>query len=625
MESYSLGYALKLWHKSKTAKNVGKSFDKNLSIALRKYVIPALDTSVNKLSNKAFTEYAGLFSVNRLNNCLTIFDQQAQVAIANGQLSSQTKDIYYSALRRFISWLEQQIWWLESFSNPPTDNDVAPFRIPRPPKPTTKQPEKYKYSLDKSSLPENLAQQLQDYQQFRTTAGKASQQRRQNRQAGRIRRPRIKAIKLSTYKTEEQVILCFLGWYTQTYPDVSLDLSLLTEATLLDDYAHWVTEVRGTNYSTAVHAADTAIAIAKWLSYDKSTRRNWSDVPLVLELQDLRNEYSEIYGQEKKRNSAKKWKHKKLTHEEARQVVQYLQRLCAPNYGRHDKATGKFLSHGRRSTAAIARAWQTYLITKILVYCPIRQEELRNYIVGETLFRKEDEHGQPYYIAKLPEHKRSQLTGQARHYRLPAILTKDIDAWLFTWRPLIVDAVKSLDTWMEFWGCSLGRVERIRQRVEAARQGVVGDKVTSKLEKYLKQEETRLQGAENRIAAWEIAKSNLATHNRLFFMFAKGEAESFGQPHDVASVWSMVSEAISSATQALFDEPRWTNPHALRHIAEKHIRQIGKQKIAHAFGTLIGHSKEMGDEYAKQITSEYEQTLAIVDDWWKPMNGASGN
>jgi hypothetical protein len=79
----------------------------------------------------------------------------------------------------------------------------------------------------------------------------------------------------------------------------------------------------------------------------------------------------------------------------------------------------------------------------------------------------------------------------------------------------------------------------------------------------------------------------------------------------------MVNRAIATATLALFGEARWTNPHALRHIAEKHIRQIGKSHIAHAFGTLVGHSKQMGDEYAAQITSEYELTEDIVDNWWE--------
>lgn len=616
MKSYSLGYALSLWSKSKAAKGVGVSFEKNLSIALRLYVIPSLDEGA-KLSPKTFVEYCNKFPVSRLQSSLAVFDQQACVAINSGRLSQVTKNIYRSALQRFLSWLDQQVWWIELFPSPINNHDVAPFRIHSRSKPRSEQPKPYEYSLQKPHLSEHLSGQLESYQQFRLTGGKSARQRRQNRQAGEVRRPKTKAVKLSTYKKEEHIILCFLGWYAQTYPNASLDLKLLTDPASLDDYAFWVTEVRGTSHARAASAADSAIAVAKWLNYDQSRRRNWSDIPIVMELKDLLNEYSEIYEQEKKRNTSEKWKNKKLTHEEARQVVQYLKSLCAPNYGKHNKETGEFLSHGKRPNSAIARAWQTYLITKILVYCPVRQEEIRNYIFGETLFRKEDEQGNPYYVARLLEHKRSQTTGRPRHYRLPAILTEDLDLWTFKWRPLILNTVKTSDEWMEFWGFSSDKVERLHQRVEAASRGEISDKVVSSVGEYLERGEIKLRGVENRLAAWKTAKENLESHKSLFFMFAKGHAESFGQPHTVTSVWSMVSEAISGATQALFGEPRWTNPHALRHIAEKHIRQIGKQKIAHAFGTLIGHSKEMGDAYAKQITSEYEQTVNIVDSWWE--------
>ncbi len=80
-------------------------------------------------------------------------------------------------------------------------------------------------------------------------------------------------------------------------------------------------------------------------------------------------------------------------------------------------------------------------------------------------------------MAKFWEHKRSSITGKPRHYRLPAILTEDIDLWVYKWRPLIEESVKTLDGWKEFWGYGSGKAERIRRRLEAARQGIVGDKV----------------------------------------------------------------------------------------------------------------------------------------------------
>jgi hypothetical protein len=36
-----------------------------------------------------------------------------------------------------------------------------------------------------------------------------------------------------------------------------------------------------------------------------------------------------------------------------------------------------------------------------------------------------------------------------------------------------------------------------------------------------------------------------------------------------------------------------------------------------AFDQLIGHAEEMGDDYAEQILSDFEQTFEVVDNWWE--------
>jgi hypothetical protein len=259
------------------------------------------------------------------------------------------------------------------------------------------------------------------------------------------------------------------------------------------------------------------------------------------------------------------------------------------------------------------------LIIKILVYCPVRQEEIRNFALGETLFRREDDEGNPYYEAYFEEHKRAtkhSSQSKPRHYRLPAILTEDLDMWVYKWRPMIEELVETPEGWMKLWSYRLDKVERIQQRIEAAQQGIVPKAVKSSPEEYIQYLEWRLKGVERRINAWEIAKSNFEANNRLFFVFGKHETEAFGKSVDRDTLWITVRRAFAIATKTLFGEARWINPHAMRHIAEKHIRQPGRADIAESFGTFIGHLKEMGDEYAQQITSEYELTEEITDDWW---------
>ncbi len=614
MKAYSLSYALELWRKTKEVKNVDPNFEKYLSLALRQFIIPILDPEASALKTKEFDAYCHQLTVDKLQDALELFDQQSSIAIEKGELTKGTRNNYYHPLKRFLIWMEKQVWWRELF---PNLTDVAPFRAKLPPKLTQRKREEYGLKLEE--LPTYTQQKIEALRNFRLAGGKNLRRlrRRQKREDGgrRYCTPKIDAVKPSTFRNEEQAILRFLGWYSQAHSSEELHLELLTDVDLLDDYTYWVVNNRGVSHSTGVKMVETGIAIAKWLNFEKSTKRDWSDIPLILELQDLQSEYTEIYEQEKKQSDKKKWKLKELTHTEARQIVQYLYSLCAPNYGKHDPNTREFRSHGIRRDSAVARAWQTYLIVKILVYCPVRQEEIRNWKLGETLFRKVDSEDNPYYVVRLKEHKRSR-SGKDRHYRLPSILTEDLDLWVHKWRPLIEDATKSSENWMRFWGYPPGKLERLQQRVESARRGEVSDEVQSSLDEYLAREEAKLQGAEHRLAGWEVAKATLESHNYLFFVSGKKNAESFGTPHYIASVWYMVSYAIATGSNALWGEPRWTNPHALRHIAEKHIRQLQKSDLLEPFGAFIGHSKEMGDEYAAQIMTENDLTKDIVDDWW---------
>ncbi len=57
MTEYTVSYALRLWEKSPEAAQVGKAVKKNLKTALKKYVIPELDQSVESLTAKEFAQY----------------------------------------------------------------------------------------------------------------------------------------------------------------------------------------------------------------------------------------------------------------------------------------------------------------------------------------------------------------------------------------------------------------------------------------------------------------------------------------------------------------------------------------------------------------------------------------
>jgi integrase len=249
-----------------------------------------------------------------------------------------------------------------------------------------------------------------------------------------------------------------------------------------------------------------------------------------------------------------------------------------------------------------------------LVYLPVRQQEIRQLQLGESLFRKIDEKGKPYYIAKITQHKNKSKTGKNRQYKLPDILTADLDDWINIWRPKAFEAVETLENWLKFFGHDLKDVERLQQRIEMAKQGYTEPRVKD-IQKYIEGLEARLVALKNRIDAWPSAKANLLKNDKLFFIQGSRHLQSFGKPLNVGNVHARVKTAISKATTALFGEPRWTNPHALRHIAAKHIRMIkGDTK---ALAELMGHSEVQGDEYANQIMSGLDWLSDFADNWWE--------
>jgi hypothetical protein len=618
-KKYTLKFVLDLWSKSPQRAKRNLNQEKYLDIALRLYVLRKIDPKAKGLEKSEFSTYADSFTIDRLKDGLAIFDAEFAIAVEQGQTARSTGKNYRAALRQFFDWLEQQPWWQGLFSSTIVKTVTKRDKLTAMPK--KKRGPLVRRSLDKNNLPDYLKKELAEFQEFRLTGGRVLSrninQSKNGEERGMVRRPKLDPVKPSTIQQEEEKILYFLGWYSQKYPNSELHLELLTKINLLDDFIDWVMDNnQEVTNSTSVKMTQVAISIAKWLNYHKTNRRNWSDIPLILDLKGINSEYKEDYLEEKKILDAQKWPAKELSHEDARKVVDYLRTLCA------ERSTVKIYRKAKeyegthaRELSVIVRAWQTYLLVKILVYCPIREEEIKNWVFNDSLFRYVDNNGNPYYVVSLDKHKRDK-TGKIRHYPLPSILTEDLDAWLFNWRKLVVDLVQTPEGWMDFWGYSPNIIEQYQNKIKKAKNGIVNPKLTITREAYLQEKEKRLAGVQYRLDAWPVAQEKLQKYDRVFFSFGKKDAIAFGQPLEVSIFWQTVRRATAIATHALFGEAKWVNPHAFRHIGEKHLRLLGKAHLADAFGALIGHSKEIGDEYANQILSEYDITKDIVNNWW---------
>jgi len=619
-KNYSIDSVLKKWRQSCVMEKNVKNHEKYLDIALRLYVLPSFIPTVEKITKEDAEDHYKALTIYQIQDALTIFDREFAKAVAEGKTTESTGKNYRSALKKFMAWVKKEPWWKGIVAS--SSVQKVPRRSKLPSMPKKKRGKLIRRSLKKDELSTSLQQELAEFQDFRRTGGlnlpRAISHSLLGQQQGFIRRPKLDPVDDTTIQQEEEKILYFWGWHSQQYPECELSLALLTDIDLLDDFICWVLEERGVSSSTGVKLSQVAISIAKWINYSKTNRRNWSDIPLILELRNLKNEYLEDYNDEKVLTDSQKWEKKELNHDQLREVVDYLRTRCS-NYGQIQitRGTKQYSARIIRNLSAIARSWQTYLLVKLLVYCPVRQEEIRNFILGTSLLRTVDDQGQVRYVVKLTEHKRDQ-TGNIRHYPLPSIVSDDLDIWLFTWRPLILEHLKTLEGWKKFWDYSPNEIEQRQRKIDGVRDGTYIPRSKLSPADYIRQHEAKIAGIQYRLDAWPIAQKNMATHDLVFFSFGKKDAMAFGNPLNISLFWQTVRRATAIATNELYgaENVKWINPHAFRHIAEKHLRLLGKTHLADAFGALIGHSEDMGDKYANQILSEYEITQDIVDNWW---------
>lgn len=626
MKRYTLSRAIGLWARAKETQQADPNSLKFLKAALKGYVLPAIDADARQLKTKEFASYCETVDAYELKDALFTFDD----LVAKAPIAEGTRRNYRSALSRFMKWMKGQPWWYDLFSVPVVQKNALPVRGHRTQRPKFIESKEI-YGLPEKDVPESLGFEIRQLEVFRVSGGKAElvlnedgeekeQRTRFQNNNSRIVKPRIQPLKPSQWKREKERILLFMGWCIKEkgYKLEDITLLLMIDIELMKDYAFWSVNIRGNTHAMARTIASIAIGVAKWLNYSKVQRKNWSDIDEVLNLQDLLADFCHEYKKEQIKSQEKKWPYKEMTHEEARLIANHLRNYCAPYGAKYATSTGYEHAH-ERSKAVVWRHWQIYVLYKFLVYCPVRQEEVRGLKLGETFFRKLDDKGNPYYMVVTEKHKNFTKTGKKRKYRIPDILTKDLDYWINECIPAARAAVENMDNWLDFWGLSLKKYERLKERLKKAKEeGILGPKTKSSPEKYITNLEKVISGYETRINGLEVAKNNIESLGYVFCESGKTYPGSFGKPFETNTFASLIIEASMKASMDLFGPERVlrTNPHALRHIAERHIREIKGDK--RAFGSYIGHSEKMGDEYANQLMSEYDITEKMAFGWWLP-------
>lgn len=542
-----------------------------------------------------------------------IFDCQFDAAVAVGTTSQETKRNYSATLNQLLKWLDEQCFW--QVLDPSQFPEIVPPSVKPDKRPRFRQ--KFSnYALRENELPERLQEEINGLGDFWTTAGKAAglELRKTQRAGGErnVRRPNVQKKSKSAFDNyTKKIIRQYMGWCVHEGKAIEeLSLQLLTDPMLVEDYTFWLVEERQCTHKTGMHLVEISIAVLKWLNFDKVKRQNWTDIELITDFRDLQSEFKQKYKQEQSKSNKQKWKTKNLNHEQLQQISLHLKKNLAPFRGVLHKGSGKRVKGARRSLSAILWSCQRHLLVKLLTYLPVRKHEILQFEIGVTLCREVDKQGKPTYIARGIHHKQEYRTGETRDYALPSILAPDLDAWIQIQRPQIQQATQTLEGWLALTGHKIEDLEKLRQRLEIARQ----DKSENKAQ-YIRNLELCLQRLQRRVDAWQSAKANVEDNKYLFFMFSHHNPENFGKPPSLSSIYKMVLNATSKTSKQLFGQSYYVNPHAFRHIAAQRVRQI--KGDAEALSETMNHTQEMGDIYAAQIEDGTAGNKNI-DDWWEP-------
>ncbi len=593
--------------KNQTETQVSRQVYSNLKTALRRYILPNIpnyECSIQDLDKAGFECALNKISIEKFLeiNVFDILFTSCQSAINEGRLGKNTeRTSYRPAVNKFIKWLQQQQWLNEAARARCGKYTLRKHRggnIMAANKGNRALHQCTSYRLRDEWLTSRLTKQIDCLQDFCTSEF--------------VPHRRDKKMRQKTFDNHKWRILSFWGWLVkfEDYNLDQLDLNLMLNIDLLNDFIRWGINTRKNSYGWAQGFTETALNIAKCSYAHKSKRPMYRDIDAVEELRVVTNQLAKLYEEQRKNNKRSKRSEKEMTFEQCIEIVDYLRKDCAPrdSYG------------AKRSDFAIVKSWQRYLLVAILTYCPVRQRELRELEIGRTLVRSSGS----YRMVLQPDDNK---TGDERDFLLSAILppevVADLDEWIDVWRPKIREATLSVDNW-------LGFVARRRYKNEEQLH-IYLNNLNAKYESLVQannlgqakdiEKEVRLieQNLKNR------EKAQVNFQDKSFFI-SPGDTSmlGFGKQISASGLFNVVTRAVFSASRELKKsghplfrdiDPRKTNPHYFRNIAITHERRHGNPAKRKAFHKVLGNSEQVGDrDYNEMHPSE---KTVDAQGWWQ--------
>jgi hypothetical protein len=363
---------------------------------------------------------------------LEAFDKAFEARITVGTVSAATKGNYRSAIGKFFTWLQAQDWYIEQSQLSVPEFQPKMVYAKRVPAKTYNG--KRIYGFKEEDLTAEIRLDLERYEEFWshdshtadfiqlysqqpliTQSERRTQRLRQAKEeaseSAYFLTPVFKKVDTSTQSQRREYILRFFGWCIniEGYDIKELSLELLTRKAFYHDYVDWLRQNRDCGATVGIKVLETIISIAKYKTFPDSKKVDWSDISLVEFLRNERNVFVEQSKKEYPEIQNEKWDKKEISHQQAREIVDYLYQFCAFKRLEID-AKGKE-NLVKKDLSSVTYNWQVYLMIKILVYAPVRQEEIRRLRIGSTLKLIEDSQGIVRYAVKLKEHKNAHIDG----------------------------------------------------------------------------------------------------------------------------------------------------------------------------------------------------------------------
>ena len=296
------------------------------------------------------------------------------------------------------------------------------------------------YAIKDNEMPKKITEELDHFLVFMTEMSPVAQE------------APIRSVTAMTYLKHAQL---FLGWYlkyeftqNEDINELSINKVFLTKekesAQVIFKYIKWLRLSRKISISYEANTLRGLIKFLKFRFSNESTTdpsygdKSYVDIPIIREVRKL---HREAGAQTKLAPKVAYEEQKWLSWEDYLGVVQRTKEELKDEKAKLSALTLNYQVAQKRS--AVAQVFQRYLLLSFFKSIPDRQRTFRELQIGVNFIRKNADESrglEAYWVIQhsADDYKTGKAYGERPPLQLPSSLTKDIDEYVSTWRPLFM-------------------------------------------------------------------------------------------------------------------------------------------------------------------------------------------